>query len=168
MTKTYVLDTSAFIYGIVPDGELVTPSRVYEEVKDEKSRLKLELISGLIVRDPCQECIAEIEDAALKTGDKHRISLTDRDLLALALEEKGSGKDVKIMTDDYAIQNIARKIGIDIVPLHQKKIKQKIEWEKRCIGCNRIYSEGEICDVCGSPLRLKKRSISRGKKNEKR
>lgn len=163
MIKTYVLDTSAFIYGVIPKGERVTTSRVYDEVKDERSKFKLEFIEGLTVRDPDMASIRSIEEAASATGDRYRISLSDRDLLALALEEKNAGKDVELLTDDYAVQNIARKMGIKIAPLRQKRIKYKIVWEKRCVGCNRKYKEGEVCEVCGSPLRLKKRSISRGK-----
>lgn len=157
MVKTYVLDASAFIYGTIPDGEIETPSRVYEEVKDDKSRLKLETLSGLTVREPDGRSVDSINDSARQTGDSLRLSRSDVDLLALALDEKNAGKDVSILTDDYAVQNVARKIGINIIPLHQKRIKYKIVWEKRCIGCNRAYEEGETCTVCGSPLRLKKK-----------
>lgn len=163
MVKTYVLDTSAFIYGAVPDGELVTPPRVYEEVKDERSKQKLEFLEGLTVIEPDTTHVKMIEDTSRSTGDVNRISPADRDLLALAAQEKDSGKDVEILTDDYAVQNIARKLDIKVVPLRQKKIKYRIIWEKRCIGCDRAYKEGEVCMVCGSPLRLKKRSITRGK-----
>ncbi|WP_174590169.1 NOB1 family endonuclease [Methanocella conradii] len=161
MPETYVLDASAFIYGIFPRGELLTPPRVYEEVKDEASRLKLEVLTGLTVREPDAIYVSEVKNAAQDTGDILRLSQPDIDLLALALEEKGSGKDVAILSDDYAVQNVARKMGLDFVPLHQKRIKYKIVWEKRCMGCNRTYSEGDVCKVCGSPLKLRKRSIKR-------
>ncbi len=161
MPKTYVLDASAFIYGMFPDGELVTPSRVHAEVKDEASRLKLEFLQGLTVKDPGPEFVDLINKAATETGDNAKLSLSDVDLLALAAQEKASGKDVALLTDDYAVQNIARKLSLPIIPLHQKRIKYKIVWEKRCMGCNRTYSEGDVCEVCGSPLKLKKRSVKR-------
>jgi len=139
----------------------MTPSRVYSEVKDEKSRLKLEVMQGLIVKDPSASSVASVEAVAASTGDDKRISLPDRDLLALAVEEKAAGKDVDILTDDYSVQNVAKKLGISTTALRQKRIKYKVVWEKRCMGCNRIYKEGEICEVCGSPLILKKRSVKR-------
>jgi UPF0271 protein len=165
MAVTYVLDASAFIYGIVPGGEMVTPPRVYAEVRDEGSRLKLELLTGLSVREPGAQYVDEVKIAAGETGDAHRLSASDIDLLALALEEKSSGKDVTILTDDYSVQNLARKMSLSITPLHQKRIKYKIVWEKRCMGCNRTYKEGDVCEVCGSPLKLKK---ARGSQDEKR
>ena len=159
--KTYLLDASAFIYGMIPGGEIMTPSRVYAEVKDAQSRLKLEVMQGLIVRDPSDAYIASVEAASASTGDDKRISLPDRDLLALAMEEKAAGKEVDILTDDYSVQNVAKKLGISTTALRQKRIKYKVVWEKRCMGCNRIYKEGETCEVCGSPLILKKRSVKR-------
>jgi UPF0271 protein len=168
MVKTYLLDTSAFIYGIIPDGELVTPSRAYDEVKDDRSKFRLEFIEGLKIMDPEAGFVEKVSEMAVRTGDDKKISLTDRDLLALALQEKASGKDVHIMSDDYAVQNLAKRLGINIIPLKQKRIRRNIEWEKRCTGCNRVALTGEVCDVCGSPLKLKKRPISRGKQDEKR
>ncbi len=161
MPKTYVLDASAFIYGMFPEGELVTPSKVYEEVKDEASRLKLEMLAHLKVKEPEPGYVDEIKEAARETGDIVRLSPSDVDLLALAAEERDSGKDTTLLTDDYAVQNVARKVGLAVLPLHQKRIKYKIVWEKRCMGCNRTYKEGDVCEVCGSPLKLKKRSSKR-------
>jgi endoribonuclease Nob1 len=161
MPKTYVLDTSAFIYGMFPEGELETPPKVHDEVKDEASRLKLEMLKGLVVKQPGERFVEAARGAAVETGDDSRLSPPDTDLLALAAEEKASGKDVAILTDDYAVQNVARKMGLPIIPLHQKRIKYKIVWEKRCMGCNRTYKEGDVCAVCGSPLKLRKRSVKR-------
>jgi UPF0271 protein len=161
MPKTYVLDASAFIYGMIPEGELVTPPKVYEEVKDEASRLKLITLTQLKVKEPEPPYVDEVKKAAQETGDGMRLSPSDIDLLALAAEERAAGKDVALLTDDYAVQNVARKIGLAVVPLHQKRIKYKIVWEKRCMGCNRTYKEGDVCEVCGSPLKLKKRSSKR-------
>ena len=161
MPRTYVLDASAFIYGMIPDGELLTPPKVYAEVKDGTSALKLEMLPGLSVREPEASQVDDVKRNAQETGDIMRLSLSDIDLIALAAEERALGKDVAILSDDYAVQNVARKMGLEIVPLHQKRIKYKIVWEKRCMGCNRTYTEGDVCEVCGSPLKLRKRSAKR-------
>ncbi len=164
MVITYVLDTSAFIYGSIPDdGEIVTSPGVYGEVKDERSKLRLDMIEGLRVIQAEDQFIQAIRQMTVATGDDQRLSLTDRDLLALALQEKLAGKDVELLTDDYSVQNIARKAGVRIRSLRQKKSRYGIVWEKRCIGCGRAYPEGETCNVCGSPLRQKKRFATRSK-----
>jgi endoribonuclease Nob1 len=163
MVTTYVLDTSAFIYGIAPGGEMETVPAVYAEVKDERSRLKLELLEGLQVIEPDRIFLDRVADAARETGDDQRLSKADGDLLALALQEKESGKDAVLMTDDYAVQNVARRLGVRAVALWQKKTRSSVAWEKRCTGCGRAVAEGEVCPVCGSPLRLKKRPVTRGK-----
>lgn len=164
MVITYVLDTSAFIYGTIPDdGEIVTTPGVYGEVKDERSKLRLDMMQGLQVLPPEEEFIQAVVKMAEATGDDQRLSLTDRDLLAVALQQQAAGKDVELLTDDYAVQNIARKAGLRIRALRQKKSRYGIIWEKRCVGCGRAYPEGDTCEVCGSPLRQKKRFATRSK-----
>jgi UPF0271 protein len=168
MVTTYVLDTSAFIYGIAPGGEMETVPAVFAEVKDDRSRLKLEFMEGLKVIEPDARYVRLVSEAAHETGDDLRISKADGDLLALALQEKEEGKDTALMTDDYAVQNIARRLGIRAVALRQKKTRCSVVWDKRCTGCGRVCAEaevcqGEVCPVCGSPLRLKKRPVTRGK-----
>jgi endoribonuclease Nob1 len=164
MVTTYVLDASAFIYGIAPGGEMETVPAVFAEVKDERSRLKLELMEGLKVIEPDVRYVGLVAEAAHATGDDQRISKADGDLLALALQEKEEGKDTILMTDDYAVQNVARRLGIRAVALRQKKSRSSVAWEKRCTGCGRTFAEGEVCPVCGSPLRLKKRPVTRSRK----
>jgi UPF0271 protein len=163
MVTTYVLDTSAFIYGIAPGGEMETVPAVYAEVKDDRSRLKLELLDGLKVVEPEDRCVARVADAARESGDDMRISKADGDLLALALQEQEAGKDVVVMTDDYAVQNVARRLGVRTAALRQKKTRSSVAWEKRCTGCGRAFADGEECPVCGSPLRMRKRPWPRSR-----
>jgi UPF0271 protein len=164
MVTTYVLDTSAFIYGIAPGGEMETVPAVYAEVKDDRSRLKLEVLEGLKIVEPDGSFVAKVADAARESGDNMRISKADGDLLALAIQEKEAGKDVVVMTDDYAVQNVARRLGVRTAALRQKKTRNSVAWEKRCTGCGRTFAEGEECPVCGSPLRLKKRPVPGSRK----
>ena len=164
MGNTYVLDASAFIYRTIPQGgEIVTSPSVYAEVKDEQSKLRLDLLEGLRVVQPDETYLKAVREMAAATGDDHRLSPADRDLLALAIQEKASGKAVEMLTDDYAVQNVARKAGLRIRALRQKKSRYHITWEKRCVGCDRAYQDGDTCAVCGSPLRLKKRFATRRK-----
>jgi endoribonuclease Nob1 len=169
MATTYVLDTSAFIYGMMPGGDMETVPAVYGEVKDEQSRIRLELMEGLKVVEPDALYVNRVAETARTSGDDKRISRADGDLLALALQEKEAGKDVALLTDDYAVQNVARGLGIRVTALRQKKSRSRVTWEKQCTGCCRSFgcggtlAEGEVCPVCGSPLRMRKRPITRGK-----
>ncbi len=140
-----------------------TVPAVYAEVKDEQSRIRLEFVEGLKVIEPDARCVGRVAEAARTSGDHMRISKADGDLLALALQEQEAGKDVVVMTDDYAVQNVARRLGVPTAALRQKKTRGSVAWEKRCAGCGRTFADGEECPVCGSPLRLKKRPITRGK-----
>jgi UPF0271 protein len=94
MVTTYVLDASAFIYGIAPGGEMETVPAVFAEVKDERSRLKLELMEGLRVIEPDVRYLGLVAEAAQATGDDQKISKADGDLLALALQEKEAGPTI--------------------------------------------------------------------------
>ncbi|MGA9141411.1 MAG: NOB1 family endonuclease [Methanocella sp.] len=168
MATTYVLDTSAFIYGMMPGGDMETVPAVYGEVKDERSRIRLELMEGLKVIEPDARYVGLVSESAGKTGDNMRISKADGDLLALALQEKEAGKDVALLTDDYAVQNVARGLGIRVIALRQKKSRSRVAWEKQCTGCHRTFADGDspdgdTCPVCGSPLRMRKRPVTRGK-----
>ena len=147
MATTYVLDTSAFIYGMMPGGEMETVPAVYGEVKDEQSRMRLEFMEGLRVIEPDALFVGRVAEAARASGDDKRISKADGDLLALALQEKEAGKDVALLTDDYAVQNLARVLGIRVIALRQKKSRTRVVWEKKCTGCRRSFTDGETCPV---------------------
>ena len=173
IATTYVLDASAFIYGAFygasPGGEVETVPAIYAEVKDDRSRLKLELMEGLKVVEPDARYVGRVAATARETGDDRRLSPADGDLLALALQEREAGKDVVIVTDDYAVQNVARRLGVRTAALRQKKSRRDVAWERRCTGCGRRFEGGEgpavdeVCPVCGSPLRQQKRPATRGK-----
>lgn len=75
-------------------------------------------------------------------------SRTLKCLPRLDLKEEGV-----LLTDDYAVQNVASMLGIKVEPVVQKKIKDVLIWQKVCIGCKRKFDSGDICPVCGSPMR---------------
>lgn len=89
--KSYVLDSSALIGGYNPNlinaNQFITPD-IFEEVKDENSRMILNLAvsNGILkVRPPTQESIKSVKNAAKNTGDSTVLSLIDIKVLALAL-----------------------------------------------------------------------------------
>jgi len=144
----YALDASFFFSEATLEGELFTPSSVVEEIADVRSRLRLEALlgSGLSVASPSAESRRRVTAAAGETGDITRLSPADTDLLALSLD-----LGAVIVTDDYAIQNVAQRLGLGVEGILQRKARPR-RWKFRCTGCNRRYSAAGTCPVCGSLL----------------
>ena len=89
--------------------------------------------------------INEVINFAKKTGDYYVLSKTDIDVIALALQLNAT-----IISDDYAIQNVARLMNLKYYGAGIETIKKEIKWKYRCTGCHKIYKNYiEICPVCG-------------------
>lgn len=76
---------------------------------------------------------------------------------ALALDLQREGKAPVIVSDDYALQNVAEGVGIAYQPLATLGIRQKFSWTYYCPACFRRYPRGDIqvCQVCGTKLKRK-------------
>ncbi len=138
------------------DCRLFTTSTVLSEVKKGKAGKRLEylLASRLDVMEPAEDKVCDIMDWGEWLGDI--ISRTDAELLALAREV-----DAILLTDDYSMQNIASRLGIEFHPMLQRGIKREITWQFRCKGCKKIFGKKlDCCPVCGSELRRTPKSIS--------
>ncbi len=154
----YVVDTSYFILGCrIGDGRIVTVQDVVEELG------KFDELNAAVhvdVEAPSSEAVEGVRTAARKTGDYHKLSDTDTGLLALALDYKNAGESAPIITDDYAVQNVAVGLGIEIAPIKEAPIKEVVEWVMVCRGCKKAYREEElgemVCPVCGSEVRRKR------------
>ncbi len=146
-----VLDASFFFYEIETEGDIYTTPSVCDELKDIRSKGRFEKFcaTGLRVVSPGREYRERVSEVAKKTGDAGVISETDRDLLALALELGGV-----LHTDDFAIQNVAGKLGIEITPLQQRRARQ-IAWKYRCRGCGKYFDHDGECPICGSEIKRK-------------
>ncbi|MHB1707899.1 MAG: NOB1 family endonuclease [Thermoplasmataceae archaeon] len=148
----YVVDTSAIMSRRLDmlDRRLVFPSSVLEEIRKGKLRRLLDAISPDInVYTPSMESRSEVVSFATKSGDISVLSDTDIDVLALALELRAT-----IITDDYAIENVAEFMGIHYVGSDLKPIQSKIKWAFRCTGCGKFYNSNiGTCRICGHPLK---------------
>jgi UPF0271 protein len=147
MCALIVADSSVFICGKALEGEVVTVPGVEGELKDIRSRMRLQ-ISGARIEAPSAKAMARA--AARKTGDDAVLSEVDLELLAKALE-----LSAKLATDDYALQNAALHLGIEVETVAQPRIQKIVKRTKRCIGCGRPF-EGEECPVCGTPAKKRK------------
>lgn len=155
--KVYVLDTSAVIAGFVPglaDVEQVTVQEVLEEARDLCARLEFEtaVTAGKVsVIEPSKESLLKVRKKVGETGD--RVSKVDIKLLALALDLHLAGKKPELVTDDYAIQNLASLFGISYERVAMPGIKEVFAWKAVCPACGRIYpADASRCEVCGSRL----------------
>ncbi|MDK2790994.1 MAG: endoribonuclease Nob1 [Methanothermococcus sp.] len=170
-----VLDASALIHDynpIIEDGEHYTTNGIIQEVESKKDVVALALEYGkLKVREPLNESVEKVRETAVKTGDT--ISIRDIEVLALTMDLGGT-----LYTDDYGIQNVAKKLRIPTKPVITEGIKGKFVWRKICKGCKKMYlidHDEDICEVCGSVLerkmvknRLNNVKNNKGKKKGKR
>lgn len=143
-----VLDTSSIIYlnDFRKFDELLTVQEVIEEVKDRISEMKLSVLK-LKIAEPKNEIVEKIKNIAKETGDLEKLSNTDIKVLALAKEN-----NCTIISDDYNIQNVAEKIGINYISIFSKKITKLIKWKKFCNNCKKYFDKENVCSICGEKL----------------
>ncbi|MCK5561560.1 MAG: nucleic acid-binding protein [Thermoplasmata archaeon] len=167
-----ILDTSALLSGkdflVSEEYELYTVPSVEEELRKGPSKPELDdwteterkfeflMEAGLKIVVPPEAAIAKARAAAKQTGDIKRLSNTDIDVIALAVELERTSEDVLILTDDYSIQNLTAELGLKFKPLTEKGITEKFRWKYKCTGCGREWEEPEdICPICGSKVKTK-------------
>ena len=144
-----ILDTSFFFTDYPVTGDLVTTPGVISELADLRSKCRYEalLAAGLCVLEPSQKSLEKIRIAARSVGDAEVLSATDTGILALALDVGGV-----LLTDDFAIQNVALALGITVKPIQQRRAKRRA-WRFRCSACGKNAAEPGICEVCGSQIK---------------
>ena len=148
--KKYIIDTSAILSGRIniSTSNYIYPDSVINEIKNGSLEKILD-VADINIQNPEKKYVEMAVNAAMKTGDYSVLSKTDIDVLALAIEYDGT-----IVTDDYAIQNVARQCGIEYSGSGIEPIKKSIVWKYRCTGCHRIYDKYiEICPVCGHTVK---------------
>ncbi|RRJ32336.1 NOB1 family endonuclease [Halocatena pleomorpha] len=148
-----VLDASAFIKEYNATGRTATVPRVREELTAE-SGYRFDALegSGMHVHVPDTTAIEHVERTARDTGDLDELSETDVRLLAATLELDGT-----LVTDDYAMQNVAEKLSVGIDSIDQEGITEERDWQFQCVGCGRVYDDDpERCPICGSECTRKR------------
>jgi UPF0271 protein len=171
-----ILDTSAFLVGFDPlsfSQDQVTVPKVKEEIKANSMtlvRFKTAVENGrLKVEAPSEEFLNRVKTSAATVGDSFFLSETDLQILALALELKAAGFSPQIVTDDYSIQNVATKMGIEFVALATFGIRRLLEWVRYCPACHREYDANygsTKCIICGTELKRKPRKTAKSLKNK--
>jgi len=177
--STFVLDTSAIIYGFNPrlvEGDHFITPRVQAELQGRRTKpaTDLSLISGrLEVRTPKAEYLVIVRSKAGSSGDLSVLSETDLEVVALALELKDEGTDPTVVSDDYSLQNLCRLLQINFKPMVTKGISAEFWWFLYCPACGATYEQSfrsTVCQVCGHQLKRKvysKKRIAEGSKDSK-
>ncbi|MFQ5440659.1 MAG: NOB1 family endonuclease [Nitrosopumilaceae archaeon] len=151
-----ILDASAFYAG-VPFGssnECYTTSIVFDEIKHiKKNQEVLETLmetNRLKIRDPDTNSVDLAVKASKNTGDYQQLSKQDLSIIALCIDLEG-----QIITDDFAISNVAKNLGLKISPLMTRGIKDVGKWIHYCPGCRSNHKNGKECPMCGTLLKKK-------------
>ena len=151
-----ILDASAFYAG-VPFGsssEYYTTSLVYDEIRHiKKNHGALEILletNRLKIREPDQKSTEVAVKAAKDTGDFPQLTKQDISIIALCIEMSG-----EIISDDFAISNVVKNIGLKISPIMTQGIKDVGKWIHYCPGCRTNHTNVKECPVCGTLLKRK-------------
>jgi|TARA_B110000914_G_C15448178_1_gene439550 UPF0271 protein len=144
----YVLDTCAFLSQKHPDGKLITIPQIELELQNKQSLqyfLNIKEI-GLEIQEPSKKNLEFIKLNADKTGDLDVLSDTDLKILAIAYETEST-----IVSDDFAIQNVALFMKLKYISCTGKEINELRKWKYKCSACKLISVKKNIpCTTCGS------------------
>lgn len=148
----YVLDTTALFNAkdFPTDFEISVPQGVLDELVawGLGERIRMLLGTRIKVESPSKAALEKIKAEAQKTGDLDRLSQTDIQVLALALEI-----GAPLISDDYSIQNVASSIGLKCMPMETKGISRIYFWQYVCRGCGKEFERHRSeCDICGKEL----------------
>ena len=151
-----ILDASAFYAGVPfrSYSDCYTTSLVYDEIKHIKKNHDalgtLLETNRLKIREPDAESTKAATNAAKSTGDYPQLSKQDLSVIALCIELRG-----EIISDDFAISNVARNLGLKISPIMTQGIRDVGRWVHYCPGCRTNHESGKECPMCATPLKRK-------------
>jgi UPF0271 protein len=151
-----ILDASAFYAGVPfrSSSDCYTTSLVYDEIKHiKKNHEALETLletNRLKIRDPDKISLDLAIKSSKSTGDYQQLSKQDISIIALCIDLKG-----EIISDDFAISNVAKNLNLKISPIMTNGIKDVGKWVHYCPGCRSNHKNGKECPICGTPLKRK-------------
>ncbi|HLC79430.1 MAG TPA: hypothetical protein VJG83_03285 [archaeon] len=132
----YLLDAAALLndesFSFNIKDKYYTTSQVFDEWKDFRSKSLAQnafSTGSLIIQDPCQ---LSIQKTFEKSGQSNTV-LSDPDIsiVALAAEFKERGEKFIVITDDYSVQNVLKKINVKFIGVAQGEIKKHRDFSKK-------------------------------------
>lgn len=156
--KKYVLDTSAILSGKpinFGEAEIVTTPKVTDELNPGGRDYQIFQFlkeKGLSILTPNKDTLEKVQRVSNKTGDQYKLSDTDIEIIALALDlKKDENIEVIILTDDYSIQNLSNELNIEFKSINQSGITKRFKWVSRCRGCGKKFKDNvKLCPICGA------------------
>ncbi|MGI9567097.1 MAG: NOB1 family endonuclease [Nitrosopumilus sp.] len=151
-----ILDASAFYAGIPfrSSSDYYTTSLVYDEIKHIKKNHDalgtLFETNRLKIREPNEESTNTAVKSAKWTGDFPQLSKQDISIIALGIEMNG-----QIISDDFAISNVAKNLGLKVSAIMTQGIDDVGKWVHYCPGCRINYNNRKECPACGTQLKRK-------------
>ncbi|MDR9411783.1 MAG: NOB1 family endonuclease [Haloquadratum sp.] len=147
-----VLDSSAFIHRYSTDEETVSTAAVGAELSGRASyRFDADVAGGMRLHTPSDASIDRVRTAADASGDAAVLSETDVGLVATAFELQAA-----LVTDDYAMQNVADRLALQTLQIAQAGIATSRTWRFQCQGCGRSFDAApDRCPVCGAAVTRK-------------
>ena len=151
-----VLDASAFYAGIpfASNEPNFTTSLIYDEIRHiKKEHDAIQILietKRLTIQDPESIFLNQVKKVAKKSGDF--LNLTEGDISAISLSLQ---LGAELITDDFAISNVGKKLGIKIKPIMTDGIKKVGVWKYYCPACKTNFSKTNQCPNCGSAMKRK-------------
>ncbi len=125
----YILDSPALLndenFSFEKGNKYFVTSMVFDELKDFRSKSLAENAQSqelLTVQDPCPLSIQITNQKCAESGTE--ISDTDISVIALAIEFRERNEKFVVITDDYSVQNILKKLKIKFKGVIQGEIKK--------------------------------------------
>lgn len=148
-----VVDANVLIHsrGQFPVNKAVIPPSIQDEIKTDLSRMKMQKLNLKIMR-PSQQALEKVKNKSDVINSP--TSTQDEQALALALD-----RDITLITDDKALQNLALHMGIDFEGFNEQKVSEKRCWKNVCSNCGTEVSSLP-CPHCGSQSLSRKRDQS--------
>lgn len=151
-----VLDASAFYSGLPFTSETTsyTTPQILDEIQHIKGKYDMTQVlidtGRLKIAEADEQDIKIVKDLARQTNDITKLSKQDISVLALCKNLNG-----ELITDDFAMSNVAKTMKINVIPIMTKGIKHVGKWIYYCPRCKVNFNGVTNCDRCGGILNRK-------------
>jgi endoribonuclease Nob1 len=159
----FALDATAFYQGfhLLSSSTCITTGLVIEEILHLQNKLgtleSLILNKRIMIFEPEISTVRFVKSLAKQIGESR---LTEADISILAIAKDYSAI---LVTDDFAVCNLARTIPVGLLNLGTKGISETRKWIKFCSNCGRGYPSTQlVCSICGNKLHVRyKKKVTR-------
>ena len=120
MNEKVIIDANVIIEGNyleLPFDKIFTTPKISEEIKDHLSGIRFD-IEDITIESPEEKFVKKISD---RSGSMDK-NLSDADISALALAMQ---KDLPIITDDFAMQDVAKSLEIEFKGFLEQRYDRK-------------------------------------------